>query len=206
MGREQVASEQSFSNTANSPVFYKAPNDEAGLQDANKLKNLIEKFITHSPDYGNGTTVEFSVSYVAILNIFRRIDKREEYFRFFHKIEMSEKKYAALLAYWIIKFRPIRITEPRFVDDYIAEEVNERFAVFMIYSIVFELKEYSVDDLNTLFEKMEHAEELAEYKQYSYQSKLIYAFRYRAVSLDAMLTIVEGLTDDSFALAFEEKP
>ena len=88
---------------------------------------------------------------------------------------MGERKYAALLAYWIVKFRPIRITEPRLIDDYIAEEVNERFAVFMIYSIVFELEEYSIDDLNKLYEKMN----LTEDKQYSYQNKLIYAFRYR---------------------------
>jgi len=95
----------------------------------------------------------------------------------------------------------IKITEPRFLDSYIAEEVNERFAVFVVYSIIFELEGYSTDDLNKLYKKMDLSEE----KQYSYLSKLIYAFRYRAISLDAMLSIVEGLTKESFTLAFEEK-
>jgi len=63
------------------------------------------------------------------------VEKREGYFVVFHKgTQINEIKQAALVAYWIIKFKPFMIDsdEPNRMHRY--SRINEGFAFFYILS------------------------------------------------------------------------
>lgn len=90
---------------------YQLPEDEWLLKKVEEFEDFIkeckkkleiEKYI-------------IQINYVLLLNIFVRIDERKDYFMYFHSeddsMHMSLGKEIALEAYWISKYKPLRITE-----------------------------------------------------------------------------------------------
>ncbi|MDR2735950.1 MAG: hypothetical protein LBB49_00110, partial [Gracilibacteraceae bacterium] len=74
---------------------------------------------------------------------------------------MSERKRVALYAFWILKFKPFKITDVRFLDDD-SENVNETFAIYLICAILF----YANKLQKTAVEKS------------GFYQNMLYAFRY----------------------------
>ena len=127
--------------------------------------------------------LEYFVSWYDLIDVIVRTDKREAYFHFFHKkMEINEEKKAALYAYWILKFRPFRIVDNRYLNSKRSATVNEAFAAYIICSILF----YS------------HKLVPAAIKNGTFYEKLMYSFRHRNISIDAMLLLVGSITAETF--------
>ena len=71
---------------------------------------------------------EIEINHVLLINIFVRIDERKDYFMYFHSeddsMHMSLGKEIALEAYWISKYKPLRMKR---IDDEI--DFTKKFKV-----------------------------------------------------------------------------
>jgi len=144
------------------------------------LEEQFEAFLAFS-GYPNNT--EYFVSRRDLIDVLIRVDKRSAYFYYFHnKMEINERKKAALYAYWILKFKPFKITDSRYLNKKRENTVNEAFAVYMICSVLFHTKKLLVTSA----------------KKETFYKKLMYAFRFRNISIDAMLLLVESITTETF--------
>ena len=112
-----------------------------------------------------------------------RVDKRKDYFRIFHSgTEINEQKEAALLAYWIVKFRPFSLKES--VEPLLAEEyanINEVFAIFIILSVA---KKISMGSNNETFSVSS-----------DFLRRLTYAFKYWDMSKESVMLLVEAFCE-----------
>lgn len=72
-----------------------------------------------------------------LTDIALRVRKRAEYFRYFHNICISERKRAALQAYWVLQLRPFTIDDERYSDDEFSCLVNEHFAAYILIENIF---------------------------------------------------------------------
>ena len=188
-----------LSDGRNREFTYKEVKENDAIEAGQFFLDLIDDFIHKVADYGSGQQVNYEVSKSAILDIVDRIDKRASYFHAYHKgMEVSEQKLAALTAYWFVKLRPITILDDSIKDTYLADEVNEEFAVSMIYAWIIGVNPEEMPDI---FEK-ELNENSVEGSAFTYHRKLVYSLRYRAISLDAMLTFVESMTKEAFRQEF----
>ncbi|MDR2975589.1 MAG: hypothetical protein LBV00_12940 [Propionibacteriaceae bacterium] len=149
--------------------------------------------------------VNTHVARFLLSDIVQRVHKREAYFHYFHRGDgggpmcINERKRGALYAYWILKLRPISVDAQdgsRNRDNEIPEsmlrivyELNEHFAAFYLYTQVSEWCRSNgvatFDPWNCLSQPMHRAVE--------------YAFKYRNISIDAMLLISELIAKDDFA-------
>ena len=90
---------------------YQLPEDEWLL----KKVEEFEDFIKECKKKLEIEKYNIQINYVLLLNIFVRIDERKDYFMYFHSeddsMHMSLGKEIALEAYWISKYKPLRITE-----------------------------------------------------------------------------------------------
>lgn len=127
-----------------------------------EYKRKIEDFITVSKVKADLADFDIEINYLMLCNIFIRIDERDDYFLYYHSKEeimhMSCDKEIALLAFWIVKYKPFRIKtiteEERFYREYKCT-INEMLAallmVFYICDKVPSQKAYfTVKKINTL--------------------------------------------------------
>lgn len=146
----------------------------------NQHKEIIEGFI-------NDNYYLESYLYInedAVLSIITKVDQRKEYFEFFHGLNMSEYKEAALIAYWYIKLRPINLRSEVFAGKSLKEydAINEKLAVYCILrTLRIMLYKYnkSNDELDMLSKKYIH--------------ELIYTFTFRDISKEALIMLVETM-------------
>jgi hypothetical protein len=112
-----------------------------------------------------------------------RVDKRKAYYHYFHDdTEINEYKVAALYAYWILKLRPLTITDPRFITKRDHCDINELFAIYLICS--------------TLYQTGRLAKPIT--GEESYSKKLRYSFRYRNFTIDSFIVLVESINSETF--------
>jgi hypothetical protein len=149
------------------------------------FEKQIKKFIL---DNNYPDDLEYFICSRDLLDLIIRVDKREAYFYCFHDIEISERKKAALYAYWILKFRPIKIIDFRYINTEKANTVNEAFAIYMICSILKFSKKLPYNKV----------------KKDTYYKKLMYAFRFRNISMDSMLLIVESINPTTFNIKYSD--
>ncbi|MCL1853338.1 MAG: hypothetical protein FWF88_09975 [Peptococcaceae bacterium] len=142
------------------------------------LEEHFQQFLSFSK-YAPDLT--YFVSRYDLIDVIIQVHKREAYDRFFHRMEMSERKRVALYAFWILKFKPFKITDVRFLDDD-SENVNETFAIYLICAILF----YANKLQKTAVEKS------------GFYQNMLYAFRYRSFSVDSMILFVEAISTDTF--------
>jgi hypothetical protein len=129
--------------------------------------------------------LQYHVSKLDVLDMIIRVDKRKAYFHYFHDdTEINEYKVAALYAYWILKLRPLSITDPRFSTKYDHYDVNELFAIYLICSTLYQTGRLT---------KQITGEE-------SYSKKLRYSFRYRNFTIDSLLVLVESINEETFEM------
>lgn len=144
-----------------------------------RLSALLEVFKVYVDICSDINWRDISCDLPSMSEIIIRIDKRKDYFNIFHEnTEMNEAKEAALLAYWIIKFRPFswRIKMSKRY-----EKINEIFAIFIMLSAI---KEETNRDSEKEF-----------CISSDYIRKLSYAFRYWDISKEAMMLISESLSE-----------
>ena len=111
-----------------------------------------------------------------------RIDKRKDYFMIFHdNTDMNEIKEAALLAYWILKFKPFKLK----VDDIDRRkkygQINEAFAVYVLYSAVKE-EANRIPGMSFSISS-------------EYNRKIMYAFRFWDLSKESLILVTETLCE-----------
>lgn len=151
-----------------SPLLYK------------KLTQLLECFKLFLSAYDDLDYNDVTPDNKVLSELLVRVDKRKDYFVIFHEDTiMNELKESALIAYWIIKFKPFSIKDDyNFLNDNY-RYLNEGFAIFLLYSAI---KEESKRFPNISFKISNN-----------YTSKLMYAFKYWDISKEAMILVAESL-------------
>jgi hypothetical protein len=78
-------------------------------------------------------------------NIYKRIDQRADYYLFFHSkqddfMRMSQAKETSLLAFWIVKYKPIALPLAETQGLYLqsGSTVNELYAAYILASLAVE--------------------------------------------------------------------
>ena len=126
---------------AQEDFVYNEPPDERVLLFVKEFDTLLKTF---NEKTGIGEE-DYCCCLPSIIDIYYRIDQRRDYYLYFHSEEeetalMHEAKEAALLCYWIIKYKPLyQVGEVR--DEFHHSEfcsVNEIFALFVLQSFMTE--------------------------------------------------------------------
>lgn len=161
--------------------FRYAALSESELQNRwDKHKNIIEDFLSENKYDQNCIFVNEKV----ILSIITKVHQRQKYFKYFHGLDMSEYKEAALNAFWYIKLRPIM-----FRSDVLAEQlpgeydsINEKLAVY-----------YLLRTLRLMLIKHKKSEDQLDTLSRKYLRELVYTFTYRDISKEAIIMLIETM-------------
>ncbi len=145
-----------------------------------RIYNVINKL--------NLTEYQVELNYSILGSILLRVDERKDYYKYFHSTDsqimrISRGKEVALVAYWIVKYKPLRIigidNEERFFQNYKCS-FNEVFAAMLIIAFVIEISK--------------------EHRNFFTVSKirtLIYDLFNRDISKEAMIMYVESFVKDA---------
>lgn len=163
----------------NSNLKYQLIPDEEVFKYLEEFEEQFGKFIRVS---GYPDDIQYYVSRYDLIDIIIRVDKRKAYFYCFHGMEINARKQAALYVYWILKFKPFKITDIRYLNKKNTNSVNEAFAIYMICSILFSLNRFSSSTAS----------------HETFYQKLLYAFRFRDFSIEALMLLVEALNTETF--------
>jgi len=81
------------------------PNDflDAGREAFKKTVNLFVKY------YYKTAYNDFKIEYSAVDRISNRIYQRLNYYLFFHNRQLSQVRQMGLKAYWVLRYRPLRL-------------------------------------------------------------------------------------------------
>jgi hypothetical protein len=90
---------------------------------------------------------------------------------------INEFKIAGLLAYWIIRFKPITITDSRYCNNIEHCDSNELFAFYIIWIAL-----YQADRCDTSLTGKER-----------FVKELQYSFRFRSFTIDSLIVLAETL-------------
>lgn len=130
---------------------------------------------------------EIEINHVLLFNIFVRIDERKDYFMYFHSEEdsmhMSLGKEIALEAYWISKYKPLRLKNFQDEIDFsikFKSTINDVIAVMLI--------------IGFLIDKNEKLDEFFTAKRID---TFIYDMFNRDISKEAMIMYVESFFNDN---------
>lgn len=145
------------------------------------------------------------VSDWALKEILLRVHKREAYYHYFHRsedgtgVDINQRKLGGLFAYWILKLRPISVDfdDGEESRDYAVPEVeqrkanylNEYFAAYTLYTYINRWYLLEEDGQPLVIKKPIYS---------NFHDALIYAFRFRNISIDAMMILVEAIGRDTF--------
>lgn len=145
-----------------------------------KHKKIIESFIEKN---------QYDVRYLyinqnTVMSVIAKVHQRKKYFEYFHGLEMSDCKEVALICFWYIKLRPIcAASKDLFMKE--MEEfnyINEKLAVYYILTALQGL----LEEKNLPVEPLENINK-------DFVRELIYSFRYRDISKEALILLVEGM-------------
>lgn len=158
-----------------------------------QTNSLINEFIKFAK-YSNLDLRKINIERPYLPLILQRVEKRRQYFHYFHDdMEMNEVKQAALVAYWVLKFRPFSyhsdehsdlVTKSELTEKYKA--LNERFAFFYIISAC-----RKGADIRSFQYRM---------PSYGMVNEVIYAFKYWDLSKEAIILIAEIIGESLFGI------
>lgn len=157
-------------------IVYQSPDEEILIKKSN---DLINQFIKYSKEH------ELSVDEVRIQRsllprIILRVDKREGYFMVFHEqTRINEIKQVALMAYWILKFKPFMINTDDLEKMQKYRRINEGFAAFYLLSA---FKQFAVKQGYDVTPMSKHLTD-----------ELMYAFTYWDLSKEAVILLSETI-------------
>ena len=129
-----------------------------------------------------------------------RVDKRRSYYRYFHSIEISERKTSALIAYWVIKFHPFILdSSPEGAGQDLAFRsfINEHFAAYLLIAPCLDNR----DKITEVFGDAERAYGII--RSSDYYQKLVYSLRYRNIPIDSFVLLAETIVPEAFMQKFE---
>ena len=160
-------------------MAYKKITKDKLVSEANILNGHFNNFL-FANDYGSDLT--FSVNNTDLSLIIRKVDQRKHYFREFHAIEMSELKEISLYCFWVIKFRPYHINN---CDESVNDSINEKFCAWFI-----------IHTIRTLIQSDKSgssSESALDYISDEYIYQLVYSFRLRDISKEALILLTETI-------------
>ena len=167
---------------------YQRPPDHELIESIRYFDEEIAYFIHYVLGYGKN--IQYSVCGLDIIDAIIRVDKRLDYFRIFHDVEINECKEAALYAYWIVKFRPIKIIDDGHINELgFNDQVNEMFAIHHLISVLSGAGKIKPWD---------GSEGVDITIQNSFLQDLCYSFRFRNFTIDSMIVMADSITTDSF--------
>lgn len=174
--------------TSNGYTYRRLPNDEL-MKSIRYFDEEIEYFIHYVLGYGKD--VHYCICGLDIIEAIIRVDKRLCYFRIFHDdMEINECKKAALYAYWIIKFRPIKIVDDEHKNKIgFNNQVNELFAIHHLISVLSGIGK---------IKPWNGSEGVNITMQNPYLQDLCYSFRFRNFTIDSMIVLADSITTDTF--------
>ena len=155
---------------------YKEPSIEKQFEDFVKLSDIFDDYLESQAI----TRDKICIDKRLINEIFIRVDKRRDYFIIFHdETYINEIRETALIAYWVLKFKPFNIASNDAVDFKI--NINCGFAAYLVLDVVNEVHRRKTGKNISLSE--------------TYVQKLLYAFKYWDISKEAMMLIAETLCE-----------
>ena len=170
---------QDMEGNNTSELIYDPPSKKAIRDFALTMQTVFKNFVLAIKENPAEKDLVYDKATIRIISeIYVRVDKRNDYFHIFHDVAMSEIREAALIAYWVIKFQPIR-----FANKVVIKDINSRFAVFIILSAI---DKYSRTIMGDNYE-------LSLTKEYL--DKLQYAAKYWDLSKEAMMLIAETIAE-----------
>lgn len=163
--------------------LYKPLSSEIATEKMNKLQDMLNSFLNKS----TLDRVDIEYDDALLLKTILRIDQRSDYFVYFHSNinkdgtieidEMSQYKQIALLCFWIIKYKPLRIKDMNKKLTYYKHNhctVNEAFAAYIFISQINKAKIISKKQKEYYMSK-------------SYITDLFYKFMHHDISKEAMI-------------------
>lgn len=164
-------------------MIYNKMAPDVACRNMNKLQEILDSFLEKS--VLNRDDISFNDA--LLLKIIVRVDQRSDYFMYFHSTVdengfvdvdmMSQFKQIALLCFWIIKYKPFRITDSSKDFDYYSQNhctINEAFAAYIFVS--------QINACNILGNKQKKY-----YKSAEYTKDLFYKFMHHDISKEAMI-------------------
>jgi len=152
------------------------------------LERQFKKFLK----FGNyPSDLDVRVSGRDLIAAIIRVDKRWAYYYFFHDgMELSEMKEAALLAYWVLRFKPFKIANNKYVEEFSASTINESFAIYIIFAALCYVSRVKREKIDSSLDKG------------PFYNKLLYAFRFRNISWASMMLLAESIGPETFQRGF----
>jgi hypothetical protein len=155
--------------------------DKEMLQRLERFQDMLANFNS----FYKGKFEGYTYSIPLIFEIFKRIDQRADYYLYFHSdpkkpMKMSQTKEIALMAFWIIKYKPLSLPGDWANSLFIKKNctINEYFAAYCIASYAVELS--SRNDIVSYFRPENN-------------DILVYNFMHRDISKEAMILYVDSL-------------
>lgn len=156
---------------------YEGLSEDVLYDKISELADILDKYVSKLKDID---LEDLRLDEALVGEAYTRVDKRRDYFVVFHDdTQMNELKETALLVYWLLKFKPIRIVNNELQNVY--PYINENFAVFLIYSTVKEETTRNPDMIFTVSK--------------GYTEKLSYALKYWDLDKEALMLVMESLCE-----------
>lgn len=176
---------------------YPLPSTEQWITDSAVIAKYLREFLIL-----NGLSADSCVTVRQgdIADIALRVDKRRSYYRYFHSIEISERKTSALIAYWVIKFHPFILDsspEGAGQDRAFRSFINEHFAAYLLVAPCLDTR----DKITEVFGDAERAYGII--RSSDYYQKLVYSLRYRNIPIDSFVLLAETIVPEAFMQKFE---
>lgn len=164
-------------------IIYVPPVQSVLMQKSN---DLIKQFTKYADAVGLSPK-EVCIQRAILPRVILRVDKREGYFVVFHKgTQINEIKQAALVAYWIIKFKPFMIASDAPDRMHRYSRINEGFAFFYILSACKQYAQkngYSMRDVSSRLKE-----------------EIMYAFTYWDLSKESVILMAETIGESFFGI------
>jgi len=174
-------------------AYQQLPNSEI-KKIMRELQTTIDDFLKIGLGYGN--SVQYTVCGLDLLDVILRVDKRIHYFQVFHGMDCNECKKAALYAYWIAKFRPIMITDPKYINiDGYNNKINELFAIHYMISALHGMGRIKLWDGHDGVELLLNN---------PFIKRLWYSLRFRNFTIDSIIVLADAITTDTFKLGEQD--
>ena len=166
-----------------------------------EVKTILKELQVEIDDFLNivlhyDKKIAYKVCGMDLIDIILRVDKRIHYFQVFHGMDCNESKKAALFAYWIVKLRPIMITDPKYINaDGYNNKINEFFAIhYMLCAL-------------TGMGRIIHWNGSTGIKltlNNPFLQRMWYSFRFRNITIDSIIVLADAITTDTLIQSEKE--
>ncbi|GHU38631.1 hypothetical protein FACS1894190_00620 [Spirochaetia bacterium] len=160
--------------SASESVYERLPNDEL-LATLRFFERAIPRFLFLKRKYP--ADLKYDVSLIDVIDVIIQVDKRAKHYKYFHKgLEINEAKKIGIYIYWLLKFKPIRLLDDRYRTKLYSVDINERFALTLLYATLHKLKR------DTSLVK----------GGVPYYNELRYSFRFRTFTAGATMVLADS--------------